>query len=282
MKAIGHAILISMALAGSAQAGNVLFVNYNGSDATVATALAADGHTVTTVDVDPATAANTYFQTANLGQYCAVVWSAAYARSVADLSGATGALSTWVNNGGHLLISSPDGVASSGTNPNGQMDLVTLIGGSGGRDSGYNYSTVANVANSVTTGLVDIRNQQPSIPSDTDSICAPLSGDTIGLVTTPNSGCPSEPGYAWTLRNLGSGQVAFMSSGGFTAANIDPDWSSTAIPGDGVYNAGLRNFVYAACAPRPQSIPASSPPGLIMLSFLLAGVVLIGLKHRFN
>ena len=187
-------LFLLMTTALSASAGNVLFVNNNGSDGAVATVLSSDGYTVTTSDLDPTGVnANTFFQSANLNNYCAVVWSAAYARSVADLSGATNTLASWVTSGGHLLITSPDGVASSGTNPNGQLDLDSLIGGAGGRDNGYNFSTVANISNSLTTGLIDIRNQQPSIPGDTDSLCGPLTGGTVGIVTSPNSGCPSEP-----------------------------------------------------------------------------------------
>jgi hypothetical protein len=262
-------ILLTTAL--PALAGNVLFVNNNGSDDTIATALAVDGHNVTASNLDPASpGANTFFQGAGLNNYCAVVWSPAYARSVADLSGATSTLASWVSNGGHLLITSPDGVASSGTNPNGQLDLDGLAGGAGGRDNGYNFSTVANISDSLTTGLFDIRNQQPSVPSDTDSLCGPLGSGTVGLVTTPNSGCPSEPGYVWTLRTLGSGQVAFITSGNFNGGYTDPDWSSTAIPGDGVYNAGLRNFVHAACTvSKTAPIPATTFPVSTMLSALL-------------
>lgn len=134
--------LLLMTAASPALAGQVLFVNNNGSDDTIANALSADGHSVTNSDLDPTTpAVDTFFQNANLGQYCAVVWSPAYARSNPDLSAATSTLANWVSGGGHLLITSPDGVASSGANPNGQPDLDALVGGSGGRDSGYNFSS---------------------------------------------------------------------------------------------------------------------------------------------
>lgn len=53
---IARVVLCTLAFAGHAVAGNVLFVNYNGSDSGVPTALAVDGHVITTVDVPPATA----------------------------------------------------------------------------------------------------------------------------------------------------------------------------------------------------------------------------------
>lgn len=258
-----------------AWAGNVLFVNNNGSDLTVPAALAADGHTVTSSNLDPTNpAANTFFQSANLGSYCAVVWSVAYARNAPDLSGATSTLSTWVSNGGRLLITSPDGIIpTSGVNPTGQMDLIGLIGGSGARDQGYTFSAIPNVLNSLTTGVVDIRNQQPTPIGDTDSLCGPLSAGTVGLVTTSDANCPG-PGYVWTLRSLGLGQVGFITSGYFNGVSTpDPDWSNTAIPGDGVYNAGLRNFVNTACtasaAVAPTPIPAISGPMMALLTLLL-------------
>ncbi len=232
--------LVFIGLSGRVSAGDVLFVNYNGSDSRIPTALSADGHSVSSVDVPPVNA-STYFQSANLNQYCAVVWSAAYAYDE-DVSGAVTRLSNWVSSGGHVLIATPDGIRNDG-------DLISLIGGSGGTDSGNGYSTVANLANSVTTGLIDIRGQQPYDVGDEDSLCAPLTPGTVGLVTAGSTGCPSEPGYTWTLRTLGSGQVAFITSGNFSGSTTnDPDWASTTMPNHGVYNAGLRNFVHAACS----------------------------------
>lgn len=276
MNSIAQAVLLSLAVAAPATAGNVLFVNYNGSDNTIPAALTADGHQVTSVDVPPGTA-NAYFQGANLGQYCAVVWSTAYQYNQ-DLAGASTTLSNWASSGGHVLITTPDGIRASTTYPNGQPDLVALLGGTGATDNGTNYSTVASVPNSLTTGLVDIQGQVPPPISDMDALCGPLASGTVGLVTAERTGCASEPGYAWTLRSLGSGQVAFITSGNFTSGN-DPDWSATAIPGDGVYNAGLRNFAYAACTPVPTAIPTTSAAGFIAGSLLLAVVAAFRLRR---
>jgi hypothetical protein len=269
----------------NAIAGNVLFVNNGGSDPAVPAALAADGHIITSANVgtSPPGAANTYFQGVNLNQYCAVVWSAAYQYSE-QLTGATNALSPWVVNGGHLLILTPDGIRGSGSLPRGQLDLVGLVGGYAGTDSGTNLSTIPNVLNSLTVGVVDIRGLQPPNVSDMDSLCGPLSADTTGLVTSQSSGCGSVPGatatgYAWTLRNLGYGQVAFITSGNFSGQYAspagDPDWASTSIPGAGVYNAGLRNFVKNSCEARPVApVPASGNWVQIMmaLALVLTGV----------
>lgn len=253
-------------LSGAVSAGDVLFVNYNGSDSGIPTALAEDGHVITSVDVPP-TSANDFFQNEDLDQYCAVVWSTAYAYDD-DLTGARGTLSTWVSSGGHLLVTAPDGIRNDG-------DLVSLLGGTGATDSGNGYSIVANVSNNVTTGLFDIRGQQPPDISDEDSLCGPLQADTVSIVSAQNTGCPSEPGYVWTLRNLGAGQVAYIASGNFSASTTDdPDWTLTAIPGAGVYNAGLRNFVQSACsaASEPRAVPALSPVHLLLLSLLVVGL----------
>lgn len=273
MNTIARIALLLLAFAGQAFAGNVLFVNYNNSDNTVPAALAADGHTVTSANVDPSTASN-YFQNANVGQYCAVVWSTAYAYNQ-NVTGASATLSSYATSGGHVLITTPDGIRNNG-------GLVSLLGGSGGTDNGNAYSTVANVSNSLTTGLIDIRGQQPPPISDMDALCGPLGSGTVGLVTAQNTGCASEPGYAWSLRSLGSGQVAFITSGNFTSGN-DPDWSNTAIPGDGVYNAGLRNYVYAACIPAPPvAVPTNSTFGIIFGSLILAACAAFSIRRHLG
>ena len=276
MKALAYSILLTLVTAGNAVAGNVLFVNYNGSDLGVPAALATDSHTVTAVDVPPATA-NTYFESANLDGYCAVVWSTAYAYAE-DLGPAAATLSGWASSGGHLLITTPDGMRNDGT-------LAGLLGGAGATDNGSNFSTVANVANDVTTGLFDIRGQQPSYISDIDALCSPLAGDTVGLVTAERTGCSTDhedPGYAWSLRSMGEGQIAFITSGNFNGNSTDePDWTAEDIPGGGVYNAGLRNFVHAACAPTASPIPAASPAGFILLALLLGLGAVVVLHTRF-
>lgn len=244
-----YMLLYFIVFPGRAMAGNILFVNYNGSDNGIPTAISTDGHSVTSVDVPPETA-STYFQSANLNQYCAVVWSAAYAYDK-DVSGAVTTLSNWVTSGGHVLITTPDAIRNDG-------GLIGLIGGSGGTDQGNGYSTITNVSNSVTTGLIDIRGHQPYDVGDEDSLCAPLTSGTIGLVTSGSTRCPSEPGYTWTLRTLGCGQVAFITSGNFSSFTTnDPNWTLTTIPGHGVYNAGLRNFVYNACTSQNACFPWS-------------------------
>lgn len=179
------------------------------------------------------------------------------------------------------MIVTPDGIRSD-------SGLVSLLGGAGGTDQGTGLSTVANVVNSMTTGLFDIRGQQPSNISDMDSLCSPLSSGTVGLVTARNTSCATnhqEPGYAWSLRSLGAGQVAFMTSGNFSRNSTDdPDWTVTTIPGDGVHNAGLRNFVHAACnptpAPAPVAVPATSPAGLVLGAILLAIGAVFGIRRK--
>jgi hypothetical protein len=267
-------VLFAASLASSAMAGSVLFVSYNDSDGSVGVALAADGHDVTQVNVPPETA-NDYFSGADLAGYCAVIWSAAYAYE-RDVSTATAVLTAWVQQGGSILVTAPDAIRAQ------SADMIGFLGGSSARDENLNFSPVANLMNSVTTGLVDIRGQTPPDISDQDTLCGPLLPGTVGLVTgtlTPDSTCPDNEGYAWTLRSLGQGEIAFITSGNFTSDD-DPDWSSTVIPGDGVYNAGLRNFVHAAC--RPRAIPAQPVPALSIWSLMLLGALLlmIGLTRQ--
>jgi hypothetical protein len=254
-----------------AQVGDVLFVNFNASDNTIEDALIADGHDVTRVDVPPDTA-NSFFSGTDLGDFCTVVWSAAYAYDD-DVSTATSVLTDWVASGGFALITAPDAIRAQST------DMVQFLGGSSARDENLNFSPVADIANSLTTGLVDIRGLTPPDVSDQDTLCGPLVPGTVGLVTgtsMPDSTCPNDEGYAWTLRSLGTGEIAFISSGNFTSGD-DPDWSDTTIPGGGVYNAALRNFARAGCSPRaePQPIPTLSIWGLIaLLSALFLGAAL--------
>jgi hypothetical protein len=284
LSSVIQASLLSLAIATPATAGNVLFVNYNTSDAAIPAALAADGHIVTTTNVQPGSA-NAYFESVDLSPYCAVVWSTAYQYNQ-DLGVATSRLSAWASAGGSVLITAPDGIRSSSTFPNGQPDLVALLGGAGATDNGSGFSPVANALNSVTTGLIDIRGQVPPPISDMDALCGPLSADTVGLVTAQNTHCPSGDGYAWTLRTLGAGRVAFITSGNFgQSTNNDPDWAVTTIPGDGVYNAGLRNFVRAACTagpslPPPTPVPTTSAIGLLLGSLLLFIAAAVTFRSR--
>lgn len=275
MKLLSAVFLVLLAgTSANASAGDVLFVNYNGSDSDIPAALTQDDHTVTSVDVPPDTA-NNFFQNEDLGQYCAVVWSTAYAYDD-DLSGAESTLSSWVTSGGHLLVTAPDGIREDG-------DLVSLLGGTGATDSGNGYSLISTASNSVTNGLFDIRGQQPQDISDEDSLCGPLQPDTEGLVSAQNAGCPTGPGYVWTLRNLGSGQVAYIASGNFTGSTTnDPDWSLTTLPDAGVYNAGLRNFVQAACTASPAPVPAVSPLHLLLLVLSLVSLGAVGVARSYR
>ncbi len=270
-------IILFLALTGPALAGDVLFINYNGSDGDIPTALAADSHTVTSVDVPPNTA-NTYFQGTDLGQYCAVVWSTAYAYRE-DLTGASNILSNWVTSGGHVLITSPDGIRDNGTSVS---PLASLLGGAGATDNGGSFTSIGHQSNSVTTGLFDIRGfQPPDVIADMDALCGPLASGTIGLIMAQNTQCATnhqEPGFAWTLRDLGSGQTAYMASGNFTNTTTDePNWINTTIPGEGVYNAGLRNFVNAACNALPPVVlpPATAIPTLSQLAIILLALLLM-------
>ena len=88
-----------------------------------------------------------------------------------------------------------------------------------------------------------------------------------GIVASNENDCT---GYAWTLRTLGSGRIAWISSGNFNNDADEPDWTDTTIPGEGVYNAALRNFAYNAC-PTTTAVPSMTEWGMIIF-MVLAGL----------
>ena len=249
-------LIFSLFAALSANAGNILFVSDDGSDNNIDDALAIDGHIVT-VQTDRSVLLG------NLSNYCSVFWSASD-DGEADLSAVIANLSNYVSDGGYVFVTGADAVASP-PEPN----MLSFVGGSASLDAGNIIGPVVNAQNSLTYGVIDIRGQVPPNISDADTLCGPLVSGTIGIATSDaNCGAGSQ-GYEWTLRRLGKGEIAFISSGNFDNDNNDPDWTNTSIPGDGVYNAALRNFAYNACR-SPESIPTMNEWGLIFLSILLA------------
>lgn len=244
-------------------ARNILFVSDFTTDTNIAFVLMADGHTVTIVTNDyvAATQSNPTLQN-RLGAYHAVYWSAGESNfgSMHGDASTFANLTSYVNNGGRVFVTGADSVADP-TDPN----MVAFVGGSGSAlDTTSSPGAVVNIANSLTTGFVDIRGVIPTGGgviqgqsfSDLDAI-RNLGADTVGVVPASTAGY-----WQWTLRTVGSGQIAFVSNGAFDFSPLDTSWENTAAGGAGAYNAALRNF----------AVP--EPTALVLLTLAAAGCYL--------
>ncbi len=216
----------------------VLFVSDSTTDLNIPAVIQADGHTVITATNQYVLATGeTTALTYNLASFDAVVWSAT-GTGAGDLnSGAAtlGNLASYVTGGGSLFVTGYDSVASP-TDP----ALAALLGGT----SPYDHSSsntpgpLTSASNTITTGVVDIRGVTPSGGySDADAFSGVDTADTVALATHVGGG------VAWTLRSLGSGEIAYVSNGQFGPNSSHSSWTNTASGGPGAYNAALRNFV---------------------------------------
>jgi len=228
-------------LAGSAAgAADVLFVSDASSGTTIPDVLRGDGHTVTEVTGDYA-AGNTALQTLSPGDYDCVIW-------VANASGSGAAHSTaavftslvdYVTSGGRVFVTGYDSIAS----PSDPL-LIGFIGGTSSRDGATVSGPVVSEENSLTTGVVDIRGVTPSGGyGDLDTV--------IGLVTGTVGVLPSSADWQWTLRELGAGEIAYVSNGQSSTGG-HASWTNTTAGGAGAYNAAVRNFVAGAAVGSPR------------------------------
>lgn len=248
-------VMFSFFVMSPASAGNILFVSDDNSDNNIPAALSVDGHTVTS-------SSDRSVLLGDLSSYCAVYWSASDDGEF-DLSSIISNLTSYVSSGGFVFVTGGDSVASPVNS-----DMLSFVGGTNGWDGGDVSGVIINTSNSLTTGVIDIRNiTPPDVIGDGDTLCIPLSAGTVGIVASNENDCT---GYAWTLRTLGSGQIAWISSGNFNNDADEPDWTDTTIPGEGVYNAALRNFAYNAC-PTTTAVPSMTEWGMIIF-MVLAGL----------
>lgn len=273
---VASLIVCSLVLGGAQlYAGTVLFVSDTATDLDIATVLAGDGHVVTNVTNDYATGNATL--KGDLSGYDAVFWSTSQVDH--DDPALLAALSTWVSGGGRLFVTGADGVIAS-YNPT--TAFQEFLGGTAGWDGGYNLTPIANVQSSVTVGVVDIRGMTPPYIGDTDSLCGPLAAGTVGLSSPTTGSSPCAGGaYGWTLRQLGSGEIAWVQSGNFSSTNPpdEPLWTDTSPSGFGMYNGAVRNFAFNASLLDATGIPTLGGVGFATLVGLMA-LAGVGLLRR--
>ncbi|MGB1109329.1 MAG: LamG-like jellyroll fold domain-containing protein, partial [Gammaproteobacteria bacterium] len=214
----------------------ILFVSDSGTGGAIADVLEAEGYTVTRV-MDNFDGSTTPALHADLSDYVAVYWSASgTSGGDAHTNGALFTnLSNYVSAGGRVFITGYDSIASP-DDPN----LYGFLGGTAVND-GNTVGTIVNSANSLTTGVVDIRGLTPS-GGETDLDHMTLGGGATGVVN-------SADGSSWTLRSLGDGEIAYVSNGQSGTSGSHASWSNTSDGGAGVYNAALRNFALSASSP---------------------------------
>ncbi len=215
---------------------NVLFVSDSNTDNNIPAALTPDGHTVTSL-LNQFSGTTTAALTGSLTAYDAVIWSATGAGygSINSDAAMFSNLSTYVAGGGRVYVTGYDSIAS----PSDTV-LAQFLGGTGTvRDVPPVPGPIANIATTLTTGLVDIRNLTPTDSYGDRDAFTGLAPGTIELVQTSTVASESQ----WVLRPLGAGEIVYVSNGacqGCIANDQHPSWTNPA----SVYNASLRNFVF--------------------------------------
>lgn len=227
-------VLLTSFVAGSTAFGaNILFVQ-DGSTGTadeIPAALTAEGHTVTSVYDDYANGDNAILQGGSLSQYDAIYWHASGdAGYGAEHNPATFAdLTAYVNGGGRVFVTGYDVLASPT-----DVNMIGFLGGSNATDGGFaGTETVGIVVNSLTTGYADITGLTLNGPGDHDGLTG-LQAGTVAVATGSNG-----TSHGWTLRTLGNGEIAWVSSPQASGSAF-AQWTTV---GSGWHEA-LLNFVY--------------------------------------
>lgn len=223
---------------GQAEAAEVLFVSDSLTDANMVDALRGDGHTVTVVtnDYDYFTLANPALL-ADLSDYDCVVWSATGSGFGGFHAAVTfDSLTAYVESGGRVFVTGLGSIGYSDT------ALVQFLGGTSG--SGYTGfpGPVAAEETSLTVGVADLRGVSPTPYEFQYEGLVGLTSDTVALVM--GVGAFGPPAAQWTLRTVGSGEIAYVANG--SGSSAPPSWVTVAAGSAGAYNAALRNFVAAA------------------------------------
>ena len=207
---------------------DVLVVSDQDTDSNITDVLVDDGHFVTEVLFDWNAGVNTFLQ-GDLDPFDVIVWSASGDTGGVHESATTNNLFVWANQGGRLLVTGIDSL----TDPD-DPELIELLGGTSAAVEGPVETFFIDQSNNLTFGrtIVEVRDLRATL-LDVDPARSALAGlgtGTLGVLPATSPGA-----FFWTLRALGTGELAFVSNG--DAGSVTPSWEA------GPYNAGLRNFV---------------------------------------
>ena len=230
-----HEALLNFAFNNQCGAGNILFVvdGPNINTIEIPTELTNAGYNVTSVfnDHNNTTEHNTILQSGGLSAYDAIYWNASGEGGLGGVHSAATftTLSAYVNAGGAIFITGYDAIAS----PN-DPELITFMGGTSSTDGGFSGGATVVGSNSLTTGVTNIIGLALTTSGDHDGLNG-LQPGTVGVASTGTS-------YGWTIRTLGAGEIAWVSS---TASNSGSGIPFTAwsTPGSG-YHEALLNFAF--------------------------------------
>jgi hypothetical protein len=246
-----------LSVSGFANAGLILVVSDATTDTSIGTALSNAGHSVDT-SINQYNSGETLALLNDLTSYDAVYWSAT-GNGYGDLNNSAAMfsnLTNYANGGGNIFVTGYDSISS----PN-DPTLIAFLGGSNNIDNGSAPNAIANIENSLTTGLFDIRGLTPSTTgnqtTDRDSLGG-LGGDTVGIVESGFAGS-----YYWTLRTIGLGEVAYVSNGNHIGALESENWTDSNSP----YHMAVLNFAHNA-----GTVDVPAPSTLAILSLGLMGL----------
>ncbi|MEQ9694819.1 cadherin-like domain-containing protein [Shimia sp. SDUM112013] len=215
-------------------ANRILFVSDSGAGRGIANALRSVGYEVDGV-LDNFSRGTTWRLQQDLSDYGAIFWSAS-GNGAGDQHTDPemfANLTEYVTDGGRVFVTGYDSVAS----PRDDR-LIAFLGGTGSRDFG-GPRPINDVESSLTTGVVDIRGLQPQdYYGDLDTIFVDPDLGTQVIVPSSYLG-----GASWSLRQLGEGEIAYVSNGQSGGVNSNwRSWENSSADGTGVYNAAIRNF----------------------------------------
>jgi hypothetical protein len=228
-----------------ALAANILVVSDANTDTNIASVLRADGHTVTLVSNDYGTG-NAALR-ADLSAYDSVFWSATTSGfGYGNHSDPTlfSHLTDYVAGGGRMFVT---GYQSLGTP---DPLLIAFVGGTSVNSYPGGPGAISGIESSLTVGPAgDLRGVTPMQYSyDLDAVVG-LMADTVEIAGSMPGYGGGSGGSQWTLRTVGSGEIAYVSNGDYSAA--EPySWTVPTPGAAGAYNAAIRNFA-AASSPTP-------------------------------
>lgn len=226
--------LLNFASNHSCSSANILFVSdgATGTAGEIPAELTAAGYNVTSVygDHDASTKNNAVLQAGGLSAYSAIFWHASGSGGYGDTHSAAtfAALSTYVNAGGAVFVTGYDVIASP-LDP----ELITFMGGTSSTDGGSQGTETLVGANSLTTGVTNIVGLVLNSTGDHDGLNNLQTG-TVAVATNVNNNS-----HGWTIRTLGSGEIAWVSSANSTGST----WTQWNTAGTG-YKEALLNFAF--------------------------------------